>query len=120
MEFAPGVTPFVEPEELGEVDATFTDPASGALVTLSQGVLGVSFLSSMIELAEDEAIAPKVTVYGELEGNPYAPLTALTGTDVGDFVIADLPEGTTHFLQTEAVDVETVKEIAAGMRSVSP
>ena len=70
--------------------------------------------------ADDEGIAPEAITYGETEGTLYAPLTTIGGVSVAAFVIADLPDGTKHVLQTEEVDVGTVKSIAAGMRPVSP
>jgi hypothetical protein len=120
LRFAPGVTPSADEAGSGVLDATFTDPVSGASVMLAQGSLGLSFVSSLIEMAEQEGLDPQTVAYGELEGSLYAPLTALANSGVGSFLIAVLPDGTAHVLQTEGIDVETAMEIAAGMRPVSP
>ncbi len=120
LRFAPGVTPSADEAAAGVLDATFTDPDSGASVMLSQGGLGLSFVRSLIEMAQQEGVTPQTTAYGEMEGSLNAPLMALASSVVGGLVIANLDDGTTHVLQTEGVDVETVKEIAAGMRPVFP
>ncbi len=41
-----------EPDSVRKVGPTFTDPDSGASVMLAQGSLGLSFVSSLIEMAE--------------------------------------------------------------------
>jgi hypothetical protein len=131
FEFAPGAATPPPDQWPGEVDATFTNPEEGASVRLMQGNLGVSLGASITRLASQQGIAPETTPFGELEGTLYAPLTrppagtqspfsadvslgaALTAVAPGD-----APPG--YALLTEEVEVDTVKEIAAGMRPVSP
>lgn len=131
IEFAPGAATPPPGEWPGEVDATFTNPEEGASVRLMQGSLGVSLGAAITRLASQQGIEPETTAFGDLEGTLYAPLTRPpAGTQspfsaevsLGAAMTAVGPGGPPpgYALLTEEVDVDAVKEIAAGMRPVSP
>jgi hypothetical protein len=116
---------------LAWVDATFKNPEEEASVTLTQGNLGASLPASFVRLAGQQGVLPETTAFGNLEGTLYAPLTRPpAGTQnpfsadvsLGAGIIAVPANGPPpgYALLTEEVDVDTVKDIAAAMRAVSP
>jgi hypothetical protein len=117
---APDATPEMDAPTPGELNAAFVSADNETQVVLYEGHLGASFVSSLVRLAEDEDVSPEPVAYGDLDGTLYAPLTTITDVTMGAFVIVELPDGITHVLHTAEVDVATVREIAAGMQSVSP
>jgi hypothetical protein len=104
----------------GELNAAFVSADIETQVVLYEGHLGASFVASIVESTEDEGVLPEPVAYGDLAGTLYAPLTAISSVALGTFVIVELPDGITHVLHTAEVDVATVRQIAAGMQSVSP
>jgi len=131
IEFAPGAATPPPGQWPGEVDATFRNPEEGASVRLMQGSLGVSLGAAITRLASQQGIGAETTAFGDLEGTLYAPLTRPpAGTQnpfsaevsLGAAMTAVGPGGPPpgYALLTEEVDVDAVKEIAAGMRAVSP
>jgi hypothetical protein len=121
LRFTPlDATPEMDAPSPGELNAAFVSSDFETQVVLYEGHLGASFVASIVELAEDEGVSPEPVAYGDLEGTLYAPLTTISDVSLGTFVIVDLPGGIRHVLHTAEVDVATVREIAAGMQSVSP
>jgi hypothetical protein len=131
IEFAPGAATPPPGQWPGEVDATFTNPEEGASVRLMQGSLGVSLGAAITRLASQQGIGPETTAFGDLEGTLYAPLTR-PATDILNPFSAEVSLGAAmtavgpggpppgYALLTEEVDVDAVKQIAAGMRPVGP
>lgn len=121
LSFSPlGATPPMDAPPPGELNAAFVSSDLETQVVLYEGHLGASFVASLVELAEEEGLSPEPVAYGDVEGSLYAPLTTITDVVVGAFVIVEFPSGITHVLHTAEVDVATVREIAAGMQSLSP
>jgi hypothetical protein len=121
LSFSPlRATPPMDAPPPGELNAAFVSSDLETQVVLYEGHLGASFVASIVELAEEEGLSPEPIAYGDVEGSLYAPLTTITDVVVGAFVIVEFPDGITHVLHTAEVDVATVREIAAGMQSVSP
>ena len=116
----PDATPALDAPLPGELNAAFVSTDFETQVVLYEGHLGASFVASIVEFAEDEGVSPESVPYGDLEGTLYAPLTTITDVSLGVFVIVEFPGDITHVLHTAEVDVATVREIAAGMQSVSP
>lgn len=116
----PDATPEMDAPSPGELNAAFVSPDIETQVVLYQGHLGASFVASIVELAQDEGVSPETVPYGDLEGTLYAPLTTISSVALGTFVIVEVPGGITHVLHTAEVDVATVRQIAAGMQSLSP
>jgi hypothetical protein len=116
----PGATPEMDAPAPGELNAAFVSADHETQVVLYQGHLGASFVASIVESTEDEGVLPEPVAYGDLAGTLYAPLTAISSVSLGTFVIVELPGGITHVLHTAEVGVATVRQIAAGMQSLSP